>query len=458
MWTVFGGLLASCLNTGSVTFDIVSDYLNAQEFLGNNTNQTTGNATLSSDPGEIHEIWGTVAMALIFLPGAVLFLPLTLELYQTFFIRRLTFFNIKSTLLKYCCWCLSPVAMALLPFCTILYHFMHTLLHFIALIFDIGISIFGGHSQAMEGKNGLSPWIQLCKNVVENLHGKEAFYESFPQLVLQGYTLLYGYKSTPIQMTSITFSLFMLSKTAVQNDIFMSGKNMNFTESLSHSARTLPCYLTTIVFRVSTFCLTIACLRRWAWIPMICLLLELVVVSYVRYQSQKKLITMLTSIYHSSFSNCGVLNGYPTKSIFFEQKEDGGYCEKSEANPEQPDRKDDEITSDAQTQTETNGDERLEVKQERLEAKQFIQRSAIVSFVHHSIVMGSILIMAHFYPDYWARSEFDNLILRPGSERFFWVMGFTLMMGVYSTVLQLQVAGTMVEMEGKKFSLLEENK
>ena len=82
MWAVYGDLLVSIANTSSVTFDIVSDYLNAQEFLGNNANQTTVNSTLSNGIKETHQIWGTVAMLLIFLPGAVLFLPAMLAIYQ----------------------------------------------------------------------------------------------------------------------------------------------------------------------------------------------------------------------------------------------------------------------------------------------------------------------------------------------------------------------------------------
>ena len=91
---------------------------------------------------------------------------------------------------------------------------------------------------------------------------------------------------------------------------------------------------------------------------MICHLLELVVISSIRYQGQKDKIKLFNSIYHSSFSNCGVLNGYPTKSIFFEQKEDKGDSDEPEDGPIERYQKDDEIMHNAQKEADSNCDER----------------------------------------------------------------------------------------------------
>ena len=51
--------------------------------------------------------------------------------------------------------------------------------------------------------------------------GMEAFFGSFCQLVLQGYTILYGYPVTITQVISMSFSLLSLARTSICLDITM---------------------------------------------------------------------------------------------------------------------------------------------------------------------------------------------------------------------------------------------
>ena len=54
---------------------------------------------------------------------------------------------------------------------------------------------------------------------VTNFVGAEAYFESFPQLVLQIYALLNGYSVTTTQLVSIGFSFLSLASTAITTDM-----------------------------------------------------------------------------------------------------------------------------------------------------------------------------------------------------------------------------------------------
>ena len=286
-------------------------------------------------------------------------------------------------------------------------------------------------------KNGkLEKFTQSMKSAVDFGEGIEAFYESFPQLVLQGYTLLYGYEITTTQLVCIIASLIMLSKSVIQNDILMAKelmeKDFNISQTTWHTVRTLPCYLTTIVFRILAFCLTISCLGRWSWMPMIFLFLELGIVSYIRYRNEENKLRMLISIYDCSLSNCGVLNVYSRRQNISTQN-------KKETNAF-------EAIIDEFIDRSKDIQLKNEKERRKVDARKFVRLSAIVSFLHHSVILGTIMILARLNPDYWSRAEFDKLILKPGTERFYWVAAGTMMTGLFSTILQLYVAATMVEM------------
>ena len=75
IWLRCGDLLSASFSCGTTTFDIVSDFLNAQEFLASHSNSSNLNNTLSMPGQEVHHMWGTVAMIIIFLPGIVMIFP-----------------------------------------------------------------------------------------------------------------------------------------------------------------------------------------------------------------------------------------------------------------------------------------------------------------------------------------------------------------------------------------------
>ena len=105
----------------------------------------------------------------------------------------------------------------------------------------------------------------------------EAFLESFLQLILQTYTIFYGYEITNTQIAAICASFFFLSKASIDFDLEMYEHELSICDIVKHFAIMLPGYAATIAFRVLAFSITMAFLRMWSIIPMSLLFLELVV-------------------------------------------------------------------------------------------------------------------------------------------------------------------------------------
>ena len=126
----YGCLLTSFIDGGSTIFDIVSDFLTSLEFLGSTTNQTIVDPIPKSDTGETHQIWGIVSIALIFLPGAALFIPSTLDILDRCRNSRLA--NLSPLLAT----SLILIQVCLYPFLNILVHCMYIFVLTIAAVRD----------------------------------------------------------------------------------------------------------------------------------------------------------------------------------------------------------------------------------------------------------------------------------------------------------------------------------
>ena len=175
----------------------------------------------------------------------------------------------------------------------------------------------------------------------------------------------------------------------------------------------LPCYASTIVFRVTSFSLTIAYLRLWSIIPITLLFLELAVMSYRRYQNVKETSRRFAFVYLTCLSNAGVLN--------------------------------------ANNIGELNSD--IRDKKAEDDGRRFIRISSIVTFIHHSSVLSLIMVMSRLLPDYFEQGRLKVIILRPDSPHFLWVFSVTILVGLLSCVFSLHHAQKAAEVEVKGKSI-----
>jgi hypothetical protein len=192
-------------------------------------------------------------------------------------------------------------------------------------------------------------------------------------------------------------------------DISMKKIKLEFYETLSHTITTLPCYASTIIFRVTAFSLTIAYLRLYSIIPILLLFLELAVISYRRYQNVHEKSRRFAFVYLTCLSNAGVLNA---NNI-------------GELNSDIGDRK----SEDA--------------------GRRFIRISSIVTFVHHTGVLTLIMIMSKTLPEYFKEGRVKDVILRPDSPHFFWVFAVTILVGFQSCVFALSLARKVSDVKGR---------
>ena len=72
---------------------------------------------------------------------------------------------------------------------------------------------------------------------------------------------------------------------------------------------------------------------------------------------------------------------------------------------------------------------------------QFIRLSSIITFLHHTVVLTIIVVMASINPEYLIDEEhLEHLRWMPDSHEFYWPFGITFLFGVVSTVLSLMLA------------------
>merc|ERR1711894_655394 len=70
----------------------------------------------------------------------------------------------------------------------------------------------------VEAKAFFHPNTRSYRQQLIQILSMEAFYESFPQLVLQTITIIYGYPTNMIQLLSMLFSFLVLTKTILMID------------------------------------------------------------------------------------------------------------------------------------------------------------------------------------------------------------------------------------------------
>jgi len=207
-------------------------------------------------------------------------------------------------------------------------------------------------------------------------------------------------------------------------DVLCVEKDLSFKETIIYTIKILPCYGTTIIFRVLSFSLTIAFLRGWSAIPIMILLIELTIITIDKYKSLKPKIhryrspsaTYFQAVYMNSISNLAVLNVYNTAEL------------------------------------------RLLSKQHQIDEMSVlksIRLTSIVTFVHHTLVLTAIMVIAQFYPEYFQQTQFGKLILNPGGSYFFIVIGITIGLGFYGMVLALYLAEKIAKVDIGKLRLSE---
>ena len=195
IWDVMGALCTSL----STSFDVGSDVWNSLELLGIITRNTISNTTtfpnkidsmaMADDARqEIHIVWGTLGICTIFLPG-ILLLPAILadDLFER---------NWKSAAWNMVCFLFFPILL---------------------LITTIRVLI-SKHCREDDDR----------MKFVQFVVGAEAFFESFIQLILQEYTILYGYPVTMTQIATMAASFIMLARASILFEIQRSGKGLNF--------------------------------------------------------------------------------------------------------------------------------------------------------------------------------------------------------------------------------------
>ena len=114
-------------------------------------------------------------------------------------------------------------------------------------------------------------WTQNDQLFITKFTGIEAAVESTCQLLLQIFTILYKYPSSTIQKITIATSFIQIARCSILLDVETKmnilGKNLTFKQSLVETLTRLPCYTSTIFFRIFSLALTMAFLRLWSTLP-----------------------------------------------------------------------------------------------------------------------------------------------------------------------------------------------
>ena len=376
LYTAFSILLPSSFDTGS-------DLINSLDFLGYNASKEVGEAgcavlnqsfriqwgcdAMDNASSKEHTLWGIVGISLMVLPGII---GVQIKIWP-----YISEGKYRKALL------LSLVALAY-PVILILMAF--------ASIFIGGIRVFGGNDELMK-------W-------TIRLVAAEAFFESFPQMILQGYTILYGYEVTTVQIFSICASFGLLAKTCIEIDLFMLDTDMAWGTSVIHKIKSLPTHGITIIFRVSSFSLTIAFLRGWSVIPIVVLYFGLFIITYVRYKHVDNKWDFRAAMWWGPLSNLSALNVYNV------------------------------------------ADQQMAIAYRPSEEKifSFIRASSIWSFVHHTVVLILIMVLVNVYPEYLNQQRVNgrwsqqDLLLKSDGVCFYVIFVGTMALGLVSMILGLR--------------------
>lgn len=389
----FGADLFSAATTFSASsFDIGSDLVNALDFLGHNATTimsesfylrhdlTPGdiiNKTVKADAREIsnlHQIWGALGISIMFLPGIMRIpIPLIYLMHGRNWLKESPKdFGVRvDTKLK--------------KVESYLFQVFHVLACPIAIV-------FGSFSALCKAFLGKYSEVQKTSTVMV---GQEAFFESFPQILLQCFTIAYGYETTIVQWVTIFASFILLARVAIAYDL--QWKELSFKDTIIETAKLLPAHVTTIMFRVSAFTITMVFLREWAIIPILVLYVEILAITYIRYQNVQDPVWRFRSIWYRSTSNLAVLNAN---------------------NPLE---------------------KHMDQSQQR-RCRNFIILSTITTFVHHVIVMTFIVLLTFYYPERFQHERFERLIVKPGGDLFFYGFSITYALGISSLVFCLHLS------------------
>ena len=397
---------------GSTAFDIGSDITNSLNFLGVFNNDTYTNTTLLpsnnvtylntttmplcatqkiTDCAPMDQrqdlIWGILSLSIIFLPGATTAFGSALAALYTerwSYILLWITLGIPGLAVAFPCFVLCVQFDAIIRKCQ---------------------------------KKDVTQQDQLR---ITQFTSFEASIESTLQLLLQLFTILNGYDSTLLQIITITASFFQIARCSLLNDLeikltLMKGTSLGFKALLKETIYRLPLYVSTIIFRIGSLCLTMAYLRYYSLIPIAVLFFTQTIITWTRCKKIEYDDTgeAIKQIFQLVVCNVGVVNAYSLDQTILTVKED-----------------DDNVVK-------------------------FIRHSSIVVFLHHSIMLVIIMIIGHFFPhtsEHWS-SECD-FPLKPGTQAFFWIFGAVLFMGFYSLTAimykaQLMVKVAINEIEGK---------
>ena len=371
---ILGG---KCVTFFTSVFDVISDFINSMEFLGYGISSNDTHIVQGQNDTEItfnhctHPNWAICSIVTIFLPGILSGIPALIQKYYD-----------KNWPGMF----LAAAVMLLFPF---------------VLVVQQIRGIINTYRKQKRRFNFLDDHAYYV--------GAEAYFESFPQLALQLYTICNGYDMTTVQIISIIFSLFSIAKTSITTDKqhmedSLKDTSATFYQHFIHTIRIIPCYLTTILFRVASFSLTITFLRYYAIIPCFMLLTELAIPCFLRIKHIKDKTSIIDDSLFIWLTNISVTNAYGLGT---------------------------EFTEDNKT------------------IARFIRNSSIITFFHHIAVLVIIMLIAVCNPgyfDYWTNDDFR---LTPTRCHFYWAFGMTFLMGCYSLNLILYRARDMANLDVK---------
>ena len=314
------------------------------------------------DRRKIHTVWGSVAIVIMLIPGimTIIMTCSTKTKYEYFTMRHGTVFARIRNL----------VALLMFPLTVILFQIYGVFSH-----------------QNTEVHGFMAIGVAL-----------EAFLESFLQLVLQMFTICYGYEVTTTQVVTICASFVILSKASIDLDLEMYEHELTFCGIVVHFLKMIPAYCTTIAFRAVAFAVTLAFLRVWALIPMILLMIELIVTYRVSFGTfgtidgcgySPFVALMITNL---GVTNVGMIGA--TENIGKDEREDGS-CVSSYIEP-------------------TN---------------RFIRFSSFVSYLHHAIVLSGILGLLEIDQNYFEHWKSPTFILK-NYDQTFYVHRFYIFVGI----------------------------
>ena len=317
-FTFFKALGQVVVNICSSIYDIGTDiisaytYLDGQNIVRNETRFTNG-STLQTEQTEknVHVLWGLCMVFILFMPGLF--------------------------------WACKPSNMS----------WINRLSGLFFPFYAIGSGIYAL-------RNPLDP---ITHKKLAVICACEAFFESFPQLVMTVYT--FTFVSTEIQLITqlqTAGSVLLLAKGIIDFDMICGDVKFNgIKEMILYLIKLIPLYAVGTFFRIASLTITLIYLRHWAIIPTIFLfgMMVILVGSCIAWDKDV--------IYNMALTNMSVANV--------------GMVRMKQLN-----RDDDKIN----TWNLENDDLPKDIG---ARCQRFIQVSSYVTFLHHSCVLLVVLYL-----------------------------------------------------------------